>query len=162
MFFSRQFVSASLGLGGILLSGCAILHRVQVGQIDNRQGPAAVPFEILLSESGVSTQEIAAIARATKSRAGNDVAGVAGVIGLFQIGPRTGNPVYNDRFAHSLIYKIHEKCPTGRVTGLTSIREMRKYPTVSGEIVKLSGYCLKSRTPATAEEQNLPSIEEEL
>ena len=133
----------------IAFSGCAVLHHVQLGQIDNRAGTVAVPFEILMSETGVSVEEAGQIARATSTGAGDAAAGIAGVIALFQMGPRTGLPVYNERYAEKLVYQIHEKCPSGRVTGLMSIREMRKYPVVSGEIVKLTGFCLKTRSPAS-------------
>jgi len=30
-----------------------------------------------------------------------------------------------------------------------SIRETRKYPVISGEIVKITGACLRNRTPAS-------------
>ena len=131
-----------------LLSGCAILHHVQVGQIDNRANVALIPFEVKVSETGVSAEEISAIARASRTRAGKDAGGIAGLIALFQIGPRTGNPVYDEHYAEKIIYLVHEKCPSGRITGLTSIREMRKYPAISGEIVKVTGYCMKDRKPA--------------
>jgi len=136
-----------MGAFSLLFSGCAILHHVQVGQIDNRTDTVtAIPFEILMSEAGVSTQEIGAIARSANTKQGDQAAGIAEIIALFQMGPRTGNPVYSERYAEKLIYEIHQKCPTGRVTGLMSIREMRKYPVISGEIVKVTGYCLKDRT----------------
>jgi hypothetical protein len=120
-----------------------------VGQIDNRAASAAVPFEILISETGVSIEEAGKIAASFQTRQGNDAAGIAGLIALFQTGPKTGKPVYNHRYAERVVYQIHEKCPNGRVTGLMSIRETRSYPVVSGEIVKLTGYCLRDRQPAS-------------
>lgn len=145
--FIKSIMGICLAFG---TSACAILHHVQVGQVDNRSQAAAIPFEILMSETGVSTEEIGKLAKATNSRGGDDVAGVAEIIALFQLGPRTGNPVYNARYAEKLVYEIHQKCPSGRVTGLMSIREMRKYPVISGEIVKVTGYCLKDRVAAPA------------
>lgn len=137
-------IATSMGL----LSGCAHLHHVQVGQIDNRNALIDVPFEVLMSETGVSTEEIGAIARATRTGAGKDAGNVAAIIGLFQMGPRTGNPVYNERYAEKLVYEIYRKCPSGRVSNLVSIREMRKYPVISGEIVKVTGVCREARTTA--------------
>ena len=131
-----------------LVSGCAILHHVQLGQIDNRDSQVQIPFEILMSEIGVSTEEIAGMARLAGS--GNDnLANLAAIVGLFQLGPRTGNPTYVPRYAEKLVYEIYQKCPTGTVTGLMSIREMRKYPAVSGEIVKVTGFCRKNRVQAS-------------
>lgn len=130
------------------LTGCAVLHHAQVGQVDNRDGYVDVPFEILMSETGISAEEAGAIARATDTNAGKNLGGLAAIVGLFQMGPRTGNPVYSERYAEKLIYQIYERCPSGRVTGLLSIRELRKYPVVSGEIVKVTGLCRKQRTNA--------------
>ncbi len=141
-----KFLFKVISLNVILLScGCAVLHHVQVGQIDNRSEKVQIPFEILMSEVGVSTEEIGRLARATKSSGGENIAGVAEIISLFQMGPRTGNPTYNPKFAEKMIYEIFQKCPSGDVTGLVSIREMRKYPVVSGEIVKVTGFCRKTR-----------------
>lgn len=123
-------------------SSCAVLHHVQVGQIDSRPTDVAIPFEILMSETGVSTEEIGGIA---KSGGSNEIGQAAAIISMFQIGPKTGVQVYNEHYAEKLIYEIHQKCPSGRVTGLMSIREMRKYPVISGEIVKVTGYCLKGK-----------------
>ncbi len=134
-----------------LVSGCAVLHHVQVGQVDNRQNIALIPFEVKVSETGVSTEDVARIARASRSDAGNKAAGVAEIIALFQIGPRTGNPVYDEHYAEKVLYLVHEKCPSGRVTGLSSIREMRKYPVISGEIIKITGFCMRDRKPASIE-----------
>ncbi|CAE77975.1 hypothetical protein predicted by Glimmer/Critica [Bdellovibrio bacteriovorus HD100] len=133
------------------LSGCAVLHHVQVGSIDNRNTAVQIPFEILMSEVGVSTEEIGGLLKASNTQGGDDAAGIAALISLFQMGPRTGNVTYNQRFAEKLIYEIYQKCPSGNVTGLMSIREMRKYPAVSGEIVKVTGFCRKARQAPPAD-----------
>jgi hypothetical protein len=147
-FFNPIRHTAVVGLS-IFISGCAILHHVQVGSIDNRTSDAVlIPFEIKMSETGISTEEIGKIARATKSRGGDDVAGAAGILSLFQMGPKTGNLTYNENYAKNLVYEIHQRCPSGQVTGLMSVREMRKYPAISGEIVKVTGFCRKPRIAA--------------
>lgn len=148
--------------GGVVLAGCAILHHVQVGQIDNRTSDdVLIPFEILMNEVGVSTEEIGKMAKATNSRGGDDVAGLAALVSLFQMGPRTGNLTYNEHYAKNLVYEIYQKCPSGRVTGLMSIREMRKYPAISGEIVKVTGYCKKPRVAAPEVSQLGESVQNE-
>lgn len=146
---SLKIQKTLLVLSSLLLANCAILHHVQVGTVDNRSSKVAIPFEILMSETGINTEEIGKIARSTHSRSGDQVGDAAALISLFQIGPRTGNPIYNPGYAERLVYEIHQRCPSGQVTGLMSIREMRKYPVVSGEIVKVTGYCLKDRIPAS-------------
>ena len=133
-------------LSSLLFSGCAVIHHVQVGQINNLSSESQVPFEVMVSETGVSTEEIGRIAKATNSRAGNDAGNVAQIVGLFQMGPRTGNTVYNENYAERLIYEIYQRCPSGRISSLLSIRETRKYPVISGEIVKVTGFCLTPRS----------------
>lgn len=126
-------------------TGCAVLHHVQVGHIDNRNSQVQIPFEILMSEVGVSTEDIGKMGRYSNSKGGDAVADAAAIVSLFQMGPRTGNLTYNQRYAEKLVYEIYQRCPSGNVTGLMSIREMRKYPAVSGEIVKVTGFCRKDR-----------------
>ena len=127
-----------------LSSGCAFLHHAHVGDIDNREGYELRPIDIKMSETGISLQEATEVVKAlnNSSQGQKDIAGVSEVIGLFQMGPKTGNTVYNDTYAHSLVYKLHEACPSGMITGINAIRETRKYPVVSGEIVKVTGFCM--------------------
>lgn len=139
-------VQALIVLAGF--SSCAVLHHVQVGQIDNRDSLVDVPFEIKVSEMGVSLEEAGRVARVIGGNAGQAASGLTAIISLFQFGPRTGNPVYTETYAEKLIYDIYEKCPSGRVSDLVSIREMRKYPVISGEIVKITGVCRSPKTTA--------------
>ena len=41
-----------------------------------------------------------------------------------------------------MIAMLKAECPSGKLTGLMSVRESRKYPVISGEIVKVTGYCV--------------------
>jgi hypothetical protein len=127
----------------IFLSACAQLHHVQYGEIVSHPDYVQKPFEVLMSETGVNIQELKEASKLfMNERSGQAAEDLAGIIGLFQMGPRTGNPVYVKDYAKNLIQVIYEKCPSGKVTGLASIRETRKYPVVSGEIVKVTGFCL--------------------
>lgn len=130
-------------LAFIVTNACAQLHHVQIGEIVNNPNYTQKPFDIKISETGINLQEAADITKFVGNKDQGDTAqSIANTIGLFQMGPLTGNPVYVKDYAKNLIQVIYEKCPSGRVTGLTSIRETRKYPVVSGEIVKVTGYCL--------------------
>ncbi|MBK9322943.1 MAG: hypothetical protein IPM97_08370 [Bdellovibrionaceae bacterium] len=127
----------------LLLCSCAQLHHVQIGEVASHSGYVQKPFDIKISESGVNLGEAAEVSKIllNKDRQ-KDAEEIVGLIGLFQMGPITGNPVYVKDYAKNLIQLIYEKCPSGKVTGLMSVRESRKYPVVSGEIVKVTGYCL--------------------
>ncbi len=127
----------------LLCCSCAQLHHVQIGEITSHPDYVQKPFDIKISESGINIGEAKDIAKIFMDKKGQEEADkIAGILGLFQMGPRTGNPVYVKDYAKNLIQILYEKCPSGKITGLMSIRESRKYPVVSGEIVKVTGYCL--------------------
>ncbi|MBX3021993.1 MAG: hypothetical protein KF799_09980 [Bdellovibrionales bacterium] len=128
---------------GMIVAGCAQLHHVQMGDVYSPDGYVKQPFDIKVSETGVNLQEIGAASKALLNKqAGERMERAAALVGLFQMGPRTGNPVYVTGYTDGLVRAIYEKCPSGNVSGLMSVRETRKYPVVSGEIVKITGYCL--------------------
>ena len=126
----------------MILPSCAYVYQVQVGDIDDRESFEPTPFVIRVSETGVNLEEVGDIAQALGSDSGKKG---AEFLKMFQMGPTTGNPVYNERYAEDLLLLIKQKCPDGRVSGLTSIREQRKYPAISGEIIKINGNCLRKR-----------------
>ncbi len=127
----------------LLLFSCAQLHHVQIGEVVSHPDYVQKPFDIKISETGVNIDEAKNISKVFMNKdQQKDAENVAGIFGLFQMGPRTGNPVYVKDYAKNLIQVLYEKCPSGKITGLMSVRESRKYPVVSGEIVKVTGYCL--------------------
>jgi hypothetical protein len=129
------------------LTGCAVLHHVQMSDIDNRSQFTLVPIEVKVSEVGVDIGDAKAIAHASLANAKDRQAAgdVTTIIQSFQMGPRTGAPVYSDKYAEKLIYQLHTQCPSGKITGVQSVRESRDYPVIKGEIVKITGYCLREK-----------------
>jgi hypothetical protein len=127
----------------VSFSGCAVLHHVQVADVesDNTKGS---PIDIKVSETGVSLDEAASIAKGVaRSQAGKEAIGdIQAIVSLFQQGPVTGAPVYVENYASKILDLLKEACLQGRVTNLVSIREMRKYPVISGEIIKMTGRCI--------------------
>lgn len=135
-----------LSLIAIAFSSCAMLHHVQLGEVVGSSSYNAVPFDIKISETGINIGELKEVSKVFLNKHGDKTADdAAAIIGLFQMGPRTGNTVYSKDYARNLIQLIYEKCPSGNVSGLMSIRETRKYPVISGEIVKVTGYCLVAK-----------------
>jgi hypothetical protein len=127
-------------------SSCAVLHHAQYGDIDNRHQYKAVPFDLKVSETGVNLEEAGQIGQAvSQTEKTSDLIGdIAAIISLFQMGPHTGNGVFKENYAEGLVNQVMDACPSGHITGLSAIREMRKYPVISGEIVKIRGFCLMS------------------
>jgi hypothetical protein len=144
--YHRQIQNGALVLSlALLSSGCVFLHSAQVSDVDSEVVLQGQRFEILVSELGINLEEGAQLAEGVARAAGSRtdvISTVNDIIALFQMGPKTGNPVFNDDFSDDIIHQIKLKCPSGRISGLTSVRETAKYPVVSGEIVKLIGYCL--------------------
>jgi hypothetical protein len=147
----RQGFVLTVGLLPMLF-GCAHLHHIQLSDIDNSEGAKAIPFDIKVSETGVDLGEAVRIQRGLfqNSKAAEGAGNIAAIVALFQQGPHTGNPVYSNTYAEKLIYALYQECPSGQLTGLSSIRETRKYPVVSGEIVRIKGFCLTGRPVSTA------------
>lgn len=124
----------------LLLSSCAIQHHVQVGDIERTRHSQLRPFDIKVSETGVNVEEAGDILSGL-TRDNGRAKEIADIIAMFQMGPKTGNPVFNEKFADIIPSLILKKCPSARVTGLLMIRETAKYPVVSGEIVRITGLC---------------------
>ena len=120
---------------------CAQLYHVQIGEIDTKA--KGKDFTILVSEQGFNIDEAGNIAKALSSKSNSEeVEDLKNLIKLFQMGPKTGNPVFNENYAENILEKISEHCPSGKITNLVAIREAKKYPVISGEIVKVMGTCL--------------------
>lgn len=141
----RSVLKSVVAVTAILSAGCAIMHSTQLGEIDSRVVSKGRKFQILVSETGYNLDEAAGILKAgtQHQQTRSDIGKAQAIIGLFQMGPRTGNQVLTDAYADSLFDLLRKECPKGRISGLMSVRETAKYPVISGEIVKLTGYCLE-------------------
>lgn len=135
-----------LGLIVLFLNSCAFLHHVQVGEINNSSSVDLIPFEVKVSEFGVDLNDAKSASTVLMdSKSSNQANDALTMIQYFQMGPKTGAPVFSVKYANHLEEKIREQCPSGRITGIMSIREARQYPVIKGEIVKVKGYCMRSK-----------------
>jgi hypothetical protein len=134
----QYFAIAAVGL----LAACARLDHVQIGEIDQTQG-TLIPFNVQVSQFGFEAAAAAELGRAvSKGRTAEQFQQLRDILALMNMGPRTGNPVYDEEYADKVLDYIYAECPTGKMTGLTSVREAKAFGAVSGEIVRLSGYCI--------------------
>jgi hypothetical protein len=126
------------------LSGCAHLHHEQISDIDSSRGNLQ-PFEIKLNATGVSVSDGAALAKtmASSKRARRKLDTAESIVAATQMGPQTGDPTFSDDWADDAALKLLARCPSGRVTGLSTRRETMDYPVISGEIVTIKGYCIQ-------------------
>ena len=130
----------------MLVAGCAVLHTVQIGDIESSSELSSVPFEIKVSEFGIDLNDVKALSTVllnkNESKQTNDA---LAFLQYFQMGPHTGAGVYSIAYVDHLENKIRAQCPNGRITGVMSIRETAQYPIIKGEIIKIKGFCLKSK-----------------
>ncbi len=154
----KLFVVGVLACTLLVATSCARLYHVQVTDIEPLDSTHfdVRPFEVKVSEMGFSIQEAAGIAKAfTQNQRARDQIGQAeAILALFQFGPKTGKPVFSDTYADELFMKIRSECPNGTISGLVSIREQRSYPVVSGEIVKILGYCSEPKNQDVTKKGN--------
>lgn len=128
-----------------LCTGCAVLHRTQLSDIDSAAGK---PISIKVSENTINFAEVGAIMKGVGGVAKSSALKKAGdafalYTTLFQYGPRTGAPVYNELYARDIAERLVTQCPGGRLTNITSLRESREYPVVKGEIVRIDATCVQ-------------------
>lgn len=132
------------GLWG--LSSCAALYHVQVSDIKDARRARVI--DVKLSETAFDIKgAMKTINRYYRSKAINKDAqqlhdNVDAALALINYGPKTGTPVFTDKYSDYLLDAIIEKCQSGKITGLTSVREARNYPYISGEIINVRGFCI--------------------
>lgn len=148
--FIRSARGATLPLLLLLhVSGCAALYKVQLSDIEANRGKGqAKPVSVKVSQTTVNLKEIAdiagAVGRANRSKGLNGASRALDTYtSLFQFGPRTGTPVYNEYYAREIPELLAAECKNGRLINLTSVREARDYPIVKGEIVRVDALCVQ-------------------
>lgn len=128
----------------IVMSGCARLDHVQIGSIDQTQGDLT-PVSVRFSETGFDAAAAAEIGRAASSgQTADNFEDLRTILALINMGPRTGNPVYDDAYAENLLSYLRNECQSGKITGIRAIREAKSAGPVSGEIVGVDAYCIRN------------------
>lgn len=117
--------------------GCASLHAYDIGETDLSRPTR--PIEVAVDETGISIQQATAVAAAVGDRKKAKRAGT--IAELLNYGPNTGNSVLDPKYADGVVAELYRQCPSGRITGVISVRESRSYPVISGEIVKIKALC---------------------
>ena len=125
------------------VGGCAEMHHYQLGDIDSSRGPLQ-PFSVQVDETGFDLEEGVELAKIFLSERDGERAGTAqDIVSMFQFGPTTGDATLRDDWGDRLADAMLTRCPSGRVTGLSTTRETMDYPVVSGEVITIRGYCIQ-------------------
>ena len=128
-------------------TGCAALYRVQLSDINGKVEKSKA-VSVKVSENTVNFGEIGRIMKGVGRSVGSKAMTSAGkgfeyYETLFQWGPRTGTPVFNEFYARDVAERLAAECKSGYLTNITSIREARNYPVVKGEIVRIDATCVQ-------------------
>ena len=131
-------------LAMIVMSGCARLDSVQIGSIDQTQGDLT-PISVRFSETGFDAAATAEIGRALSDGQNAEYfEDLRTILSLMNMGPRTGNPVYDDTYVENLLTYLRNECDSGKITGIRAIREAKTAGPVSGEIVGIDAFCIRN------------------
>lgn len=127
----------------LLVSACARIDHVQVGDIDQSRGKLK-PISVKVSENTVDIDTTLTLANAmTNSNSGSDdIEALQTIWALLNMGPRTGTPVFNDKYAQNVLEQLYAQCSSGQLTAIRSIREANDYAVASGEIVRIDADCI--------------------
>ncbi|MFC3679213.1 hypothetical protein [Bacterioplanoides pacificum] len=129
----------------IAMAGCARLDSVQIGSIDQSQG-ALTPVSVRLSETGFDAAASAELGRQlSRGQTSQQWKEIRDILALVNMGPRTGNPVYDENYAEQLLSFLRNECPSGELTGIRAIREAKTAGPVSGEIVAVDAFCIAEK-----------------
>ncbi len=136
----KLFLSGALC---ILIAACARLDHVQISDIDQSQGTLK-PISVKVSDTGVDMAGIAGIGSELATNVSTQEYGenIRDLLLLINMGPRTGNPVFSDKYAEQVLQQLYAQCPSGKITGIRSTREANNYGVVSGEIIRLDAFCI--------------------
>lgn len=131
----------------ILITGstvaCAVLHKVQLAEVDGDNLSKGEKISIRVSETTVNVREAAEIAKLTQIKEAGAFAKVAGYYSmLFTFGPSTGTPVFNEFYARNIPEALKQRCQKGQLSNIISVRETREYPVIKGEIVRVDAVCV--------------------
>lgn len=119
------------------------MDHIQIGDIDQSQGKLK-PISVKVSENTVNVDTALAVTDAvlTNSSGSDEVEALRAIWALMNMGPRTGNPVFNDSYAQNVLNQLQAQCQSGRITAIRSIREANDYAIASGEIVRIDADCI--------------------
>ena len=138
-------VNKVLLLVALAAMGCARVHHVQIGSIDNTL--RGFPIEVVINDVGIDAakvvRQIESIQQIGKKKKNNTV---SNIVNLFQTGPKTGAPIYDEHWGEKLLLELHQKCPSAQLKNVHSQRLSTDYGDtgVTKEIVVVKAICIRN------------------
>ncbi len=130
----------------LMLSACAQIHHVQIGSIDNTAN--GIPIEVVVKTVGVDAAKVVRtaenISQFGKKKKKNNKA--SNIVAMFQMGPKTGAPIYDEVWGEKLMTELHLKCPTAKLKNIHSIRTATDYAGsgITQETVIIRALCIRN------------------
>lgn len=126
------------------LCSCSSLYVFHQDEIDQSSG-SLFPFNIKVSQLGLNPKDMSsANVLFSSDEVASRFKALALLLSLSNMGPKTGLPVFSFVDANQLLDYLMLECPTGEITGLSSIRESISYIFFSKEIIAIKGFCKQS------------------
>ena len=136
---------SSLYILTLALCGCIRVHHVQVASVNSTaQG---FPIEVLIESVGVDAAKVVRkIEKVHQVMSGSKKPNnnISNIIALFQTGPKTGAPVYEENWGEQLLTQLLDKCPSARLDNVFTQRLATDYGDtgITREIVLVKAICL--------------------
>ena len=130
----------------LAFGGCVRVHHIQVASFDSTaQG---FPVEVVIDSLGVDVAKIAKnIEKVNQliSRKKKPNNNVSNTIAMFQLGPKTGAPIYDKTWGEQLLNQLLEKCPSARLENIYTQRLSTDYGDagVTREVNVVKATCLE-------------------
>ena len=144
---NRMARSLLVSVVGMWMASCAVLHKVQLAEVDGENVSKGKKISVKVSETTVDFNEAGRMIRnigvLARSREANDLGRAFEYYAFFfQFGPMTGTQVFHELYARNLPDALATQCRGGRLTDVISVREARSYTIVKGEIVRVDAVCV--------------------
>ena len=130
----------------LALSGCVRVHHIQVASVNSTaQGfPVKVVIESLGVDAGKVAKNVEKINQVMKGhkRSNNKI---SDTIAMFQSGPKTGAPVYEESWGEQLLSRLLNKCPSAQLDNIYTQRLSTDYGDtgITREVVVVKATCLE-------------------
>ena len=137
------WLSSGFLLSIIALIGCTRVHHVHIGAIDHTQ--RGLPIEVVIDSIGVDAAQVARTVESITQRGQKKSDKLSDTIALFQMGPKTGAPVYDPHWGERLMRELHQKCPSAKLRNIHTQRLSTDYGNTgtTRELLIVRALCIR-------------------